>query len=88
MVIAHAVPPSSYVDLRGSIPAWSEADLLVCDLDVTKLTLDKWFIFIIPHVTILVLELVPLSVDERGLVIPLRISLIQAAVSCHSLAYE
>lgn len=88
VVITHAVPPSSYVDFSGCVPAWPEADLCVRDFDVTELTFYKGLVFIIPHVTILVFKLVPLSVDKRGFVVKLRISLIQATISCHSLAYE
>jgi len=62
----HAVPSGSYVDLSGCIPFGSECDLCVRDLEIAKLTFDERLVFILPHVTVLVLELLTLTINERG----------------------
>ena len=67
----HAIPLGYNPDFCGCIAFGLEADLCVRDLEVTKLTLDKGFIFHVPQPTKLVLELVALTIDECGLVIPL-----------------
>ncbi len=72
----HAIPLGYNPDFCGCITFGLEADLCVRDLEVTKLTLDKSFVLHVPQPAVLVLELVTLTVDERGLVIKLRVSLI------------
>ena len=88
MFSGHAIPLRYNPDFCGCIAFGPEANLCVRDCQMTKLTMYKGFIFHVPQPTKLVLKLVPLSVDERGLVVVLRVCLAHATVSCHSLAYE
>ena len=67
----HAIPLCYIPDFCGCIAFGLEADLLVRDLKVTKLTLNKGFILHVPQPTKLVLKLVTLMVDECCLAIPL-----------------